>query len=65
MSPLVPQMPLLPEMGLTAVIRNLATMTKVGLLKPLSSAVNDVIMRLENMTELKSARIHPVAGSIK
>lgn len=51
---------LLPDLGLTALIRNLATMTRLDVLKPLSSATKYVIDKLGDAEALKKARIHPV-----
>ena len=57
---------LLEDMALTAMIRNLATMTKVGLLKRGlfrgdSVAVGKVVATLRDAEKLRKARIHPVA----
>jgi 60 kDa SS-A/Ro ribonucleoprotein len=52
---------LLDNMPLTALIRNLATMTRVGLLAPMSEAVDKVSAALADRARLKAARIHPVA----
>jgi 60 kDa SS-A/Ro ribonucleoprotein len=51
---------LLEHMGTTAVIRNLAKMTNVGLLKPTSAATKKVIEQLGDVDILKKARIHPL-----
>lgn len=51
---------LLEEMPLTALIRNLATLTRVGLVAPGSSASRTVAERLANAGALKRARVHPV-----
>lgn len=51
---------LLPHMGLTAIIRNLGNMSKVGLLKPLSQASKDIVKRLSDAEGLKKARVHPI-----
>lgn len=51
---------LLEKMPMTAMIRNLATMTRVGLLAPMSEAVNKVVMMLADEATLKKARIHPI-----
>lgn len=48
---------MLPHMGYTALIRNLATMTRVGLLKPLSAANAAVIDQLGNVPK---GRVHPM-----
>ena len=50
---------LLPKMGLTALIRNLGRMTKIGLIAPLSPATEAVVARLGDAEELRRARVHP------
>jgi 60 kDa SS-A/Ro ribonucleoprotein len=52
---------LLEEMPMGAMIRNLATMTRVGLVAPGSDATARVVERLGNEDRLTSARIHPIA----
>jgi 60 kDa SS-A/Ro ribonucleoprotein len=52
---------LLERMPMTAMIRNLATMTRVELLKPMSDATRTVIERLRDKERLAKARIHPIA----
>lgn len=52
---------LLDKMPMTAMVRNLATMTRVGLLKPLASAVGLVSSRLRDQERLRKARIHPIS----
>jgi 60 kDa SS-A/Ro ribonucleoprotein len=52
---------LLERMPLTAMIRNLATMTRVGLLAPMSEATNTVVARLGDGDRLRKARVHPIA----
>lgn len=52
---------LLEEMPLAALIRNLATMTRVGLLKPMSAAARKVVKELADKERLHKARIHPIA----
>jgi 60 kDa SS-A/Ro ribonucleoprotein len=52
---------LLERMPITAMIRNLATMTRVGLLAPLSAATPTVVERLGDGKKLADARIHPIA----
>lgn len=52
---------LLPEMGLTALLRNLGNMSAYGLLVPGNWAVMDqVLARLKNREEIQRARIHPI-----
>lgn len=52
---------LLAKMPLTALIRNLATMTRVGLLAPLSAGTKAVLNRLADAEHLRKARVHPIA----
>ena len=52
---------LLERMPLTAMIRNLGVMTKVGLIAPLSLAAGRVASRLVERDALRAARVHPVA----
>jgi 60 kDa SS-A/Ro ribonucleoprotein len=51
---------LLPDMGLTALLRNLGKMTEVGLLGSLSDAERLVVSRLERAEALRAARVHPL-----
>src|SRR5690606_5563685 len=52
---------LLERMPMTAMIRNLATMTRVGLLSPASDATKTVVARLRDQDRLRKARVHPIA----
>lgn len=52
---------LLERMPLTALVRNLGTMTKVGLLVPHSRAAKRVVERLGDKEAIRKARVHPVA----
>ncbi len=52
---------LLAEMPMTAMLRNLATMTRIGLLSQTSAATKLVVERLTEGSRLRKARIHPVA----
>lgn len=52
---------LLTKMPMTALIRNLGVMSRIGLLKPLSEAENTVVERLTNADVLRKARVHPIA----
>jgi 60 kDa SS-A/Ro ribonucleoprotein len=52
---------LLQQMPLTAMLRNLATMTRVGLLTEDSEATRHVVAELTNAERLKKARVHPLA----
>jgi 60 kDa SS-A/Ro ribonucleoprotein len=51
---------LLPHMGTTALVRNLATMTRIGLIGPMSSGAKDVIAKLGDVERVKKDRIHPI-----
>lgn len=51
---------LLPHMGLTALIRNLATMTRVGLIAPLGEHLHSICHRLQDAPQLQKARVHPM-----
>jgi 60 kDa SS-A/Ro ribonucleoprotein len=51
---------LLQDMPMTAMIRNLGTMSKVGLLKAHSAAERTVVDRLRDAERLKKARVHPI-----
>jgi len=52
---------LLEKMPLTAMIRNLATMTRIGLIAPMSAAVGKVVGELANVERLRKSRVHPIA----
>ncbi len=52
---------LLEEMPFTAMIRNLATMTRVGLIAPGSAAAQKVVAHLGDAGQLRKARVHPIA----
>jgi 60 kDa SS-A/Ro ribonucleoprotein len=52
---------LLVKMPLTAMIRNLGVMAKIGLLQPLSAAEKTIVERLGNTHLLRKARVHPIA----
>jgi len=52
---------LLESMPLTAMVRNLATMTRVGLLTPGSEAVRTIVGTLGDADRIRKARVHPMA----
>jgi len=52
---------LLEDMPMTAMIRNLATMTRIGLILPASQGTRKIEERLINKNLLKKARIHPIS----
>ena len=51
---------LLQEMPMTAMIRNLGTMSKIGLIKPLSAAEKLVFQRLTDAERLRGSKVHPI-----
>lgn len=51
---------LLEKMPMTAMIRNLATMTRVGAIKPMAKWTGEVNARLVDKERLKKGRIHPI-----
>jgi 60 kDa SS-A/Ro ribonucleoprotein len=51
---------LLPHMGIEAMVRNLATMTRVGLIHSLSDASKLVIEKMSNTETVQKSRIHPM-----
>jgi 60 kDa SS-A/Ro ribonucleoprotein len=51
---------LLSAMPMTAMIRNLATMTRVGLVTQASHATNTIVDQLRDPARLKKARVHPL-----
>lgn len=48
------------RMPMTAMIRNTATMTTVGLLEPMNDNTKEFIRRVNDSEVLKKARIHPI-----
>jgi 60 kDa SS-A/Ro ribonucleoprotein len=52
---------LLVDMPITAMLRNLATMTRVGLIAPMAAANKVVADRLTNEDILKRGRVHPLS----
>jgi 60 kDa SS-A/Ro ribonucleoprotein len=52
---------LLADMPLAALVRNLATMTRIGLLTPSSDATYQVLGALGDADRLRRSRLHPVA----
>jgi 60 kDa SS-A/Ro ribonucleoprotein len=52
---------LLEDMPMTALVRNLATLTRVGLLTPGSDATRRVTAQLGDEARLRKARVHPIA----
>jgi 60 kDa SS-A/Ro ribonucleoprotein len=52
---------LLDDMPMTALIRNLATMTRVGVLAPGSDGTAKVVQQLGDAERIRRARVHPIA----
>jgi 60 kDa SS-A/Ro ribonucleoprotein len=52
---------LLDDMPMTALIRNLATLTRIGLVAPGSDATQRVVAQLGDTERLRRARVHPIA----
>lgn len=52
---------LLEKMPITAMIRNLGNMTKIGFLKMGNKATQTVVSRLKDANRLRKARVHPIA----
>jgi 60 kDa SS-A/Ro ribonucleoprotein len=48
-------------MPMTALIRNLATMTRLGVLKPMGTQTQTVVEQLQNAEAIKKARVHPMS----
>lgn len=55
---------LLPHMPLTALLRNLATLTRYGVITPLAEATRSVAARITDATAIRRARIHPLHAVI-
>ncbi|HEX8600545.1 MAG TPA: TROVE domain-containing protein [Chloroflexia bacterium] len=51
---------LLQRMPMEAMLRNLATMTRVGLIAPMSEATRRVVEQLGNEERLRASRLHPI-----
>lgn len=52
---------LLEDMPMTALVRNLATMTRVGVIGPGSAGTAAAVARLGDAERIRKARIHPIA----
>ena len=52
---------LLPALPATALLRNLATLTRIGLITPRGEATRTVVARLRDPAWLRKGRIHPIA----
>ena len=51
---------LLPNMGLTAMIRKLGQLSAHGVIAPLSAAQKLVVVKLSDAAAIKAARVHPI-----
>jgi 60 kDa SS-A/Ro ribonucleoprotein len=52
---------LLEQMPMTALLRNLATLTRVGVIVPGSNGTKDAVEQLGDGERLRKARVHPIA----
>lgn len=52
---------LLEQMPFTALLRNLAVLSKVGLLVPMAECISRITERLTDHAALRAARVHPLA----
>jgi 60 kDa SS-A/Ro ribonucleoprotein len=52
---------LLDDMPMTALVRNLATMTRVGVVQPGSAGTRTVVTQLGDGERIRRARVHPIA----
>src|SRR5207253_766380 len=52
---------LLVDMPMTALVRNLATMTRVGVLTPGSAGTSKAIAQIGDRERIRKARVHPIA----
>jgi 60 kDa SS-A/Ro ribonucleoprotein len=52
---------LLEEMPMTALVRNLATMTRVGVLTPGSTGTAKAVAQIGDAERIRRARVHPIA----
>jgi 60 kDa SS-A/Ro ribonucleoprotein len=50
---------MLPKIGLTALIRNLGNMSRIGLIKPLSAAEKLICDRFKDDMDLRKSKLHP------
>ena len=51
---------LIPNMGMTALIRKLGQLTDIGVIAPLSSDMKEVLSKLTDADSIKAARVHPI-----
>ena len=53
---------LMDDMPMTALVRNLGNLTRLGVIKALSNEANEVSGRLVDVNQIKRARIHPITA---
>ena len=51
---------LLPNTGITALIRQLGRLTNIGIVAPFGGHTNEIVARLTDPNELKKGRVHPL-----
>lgn len=51
---------LLPHMGYTALLRNLATLTRIGLIAPMSDTAGSITATLTDPEIISKSRVHPI-----
>jgi 60 kDa SS-A/Ro ribonucleoprotein len=51
---------MLPHMGMEALVRNLATMTRNGLIAPLSDTKKLILDKMKDEDQIKKSRLHPI-----
>jgi len=52
---------LLPNLGMTALLRNLSTLTEVGVIKPLGGRTSEIADRLSDANLVREEKLHPYA----
>ena len=52
---------LLPDLGVTAMVRQLGRLSRIGLISPLSDATRLIVDRLTDDEQIQKSRIHPLA----
>ncbi len=55
---------LLPDMGPTALIRNLGKLSAIGMTAPMSSTTKSIVAKLTDELALKRARVHPIQAML-
>ncbi len=51
---------LLPNIGITALVRQLGRLSKIGVTKPMSKSTNLVVAKLSDVEAIQKSRIHPL-----